>query len=87
MMLSIELMSKDTVETVLTHEANKESMTVQEESSTTVIEESMTVPEESSLTVLNDEEIQTIIDDLREDPDIANFMDNFDFEFDNCPLW
>ena len=36
---------------------------------------------------LDDEAFNTLLDDLRQDPDIASFFDNIDFELDDCPLW
>ena len=43
--------------------------------------------EPSDLLPVSEETIEQIIGDLREDPDIANFFQDIDFEHDDCPLW
>ena len=36
---------------------------------------------------LNDEEFNYIINELSQDPTIAEFFNNYDMELDDCPLW
>ena len=43
--------------------------------------------EPSDLLPLSEETMEQIISDLQQDPDISNFFDEFDYEFDDCPLW
>ena len=40
-----------------------------------------------NLLPLSEEEFNTVINDLGQDPDIQNFFANIDFELDNCPMW
>ena len=91
-------------ETSMTLEANQEtSVTLEASQETSMLpleasQETSTTPleanQETSMLTLVDEEIQSIIDDLREDPNLSSFfdnldaeLDNLDFELDNCPLW
>ena len=39
------------------------------------------------ITPLDEETLEQLMADLRQDPDMAAFLDNIDFELDNCPLW
>ena len=36
---------------------------------------------------LGEEEMEALLDDLRQDSNIASFFANIDYELDNCPLW
>ena len=96
MILNIELMSKTTVESSLEPEVTQQASTMPEVTQETVVETSTTpeaaeAAQETSmaldLPIVSDEELNRIISDLREDPDISNIFDNIDFEEDNCPLW
>ena len=40
-----------------------------------------------SLPLLDEETLQQLISDLRQDPVMADFFDDIDFQIDNCPLW
>ena len=44
-------------------------------------------PMASNLLPVSDEELEEIINSLREDPDLSNFFDNIDYEIDDCTLW
>ena len=86
-------MSKTTVESSLEPEVTQQASTMPEVTQETVVETSTTpeAAQETSmaldLPIVSDEELNRIISDLREDPDISNIFDNIDFEEDNCPLW
>ena len=43
-------------------------------------------PQEVTLPPIPDEIIEDIMSGLREDPDIQNIFDEFDFDIDDCPL-
>ena len=40
-----------------------------------------------TLTPLDEETLEQLMADLRQDPAMGDFLDNIDFEIDNCPLW
>ena len=42
---------------------------------------------ETLLQPLDEETLEAIIADLRQDPVMVDFLDNIEFEIDNCPLW
>ena len=76
-------MQEETVVETIEPTVNDESSMQKEEPVLDVVE----TGEPSALLPVNDETLEQIIGDLREDPDIANFFDEFDFEYDDCPLW
>ena len=41
----------------------------------------------SNLQLLDEEMLQQLISDLRQDPVISDFFDDMDYQIDNCPLW
>ena len=45
------------------------------------------IPTVAELPLMDSELFEKVIEDLREDPTIANFFDCFDYEMDDCPLW
>ena len=51
----------------------------QDHATTTVVDQ--------NLLPLDSDTLETILTDLREDPNLQMFFDNFDFEMDDCPLW
>ena len=46
-----------------------------------------TVETTTDLAPISDQELNQIIEGLREDPDLTNIFDDIEFEFDDCPLW
>ena len=44
-------------------------------------------PQDATLPLMSEETLEAIMADLREDPDIANFLNNLEYELDDCPLW
>ena len=36
---------------------------------------------------LDQDEMDTLVNDLLQDPDVSDWFSNFQFECDNCPLW
>ena len=43
--------------------------------------------QEGHLELIDEQTLADIIQDLSEDPDFRNMFDNFEYEYDNCPLW
>ena len=41
----------------------------------------------AALLPLDDDTLEQLIADLRQDPVILDFFDNIEYEIDNCPLW
>ena len=68
------------------HEITVETTVEEESSNQTEITKETTV-ETADLPPINDEILEEIMRGLREDPDIQNFFDDLDFQFDDCPLW
>ena len=52
----------------------------------TAVETPMTT-DPIDLTLIDNEIIDRMIEELREDSGIADFFDNIDYELDDCPLW
>ena len=44
-------------------------------------------PGEKNLLPLSEEDFNTMMDDLRQDPTIQDFFTNIEFELDECPMW
>ena len=61
--------------------------TVEEEASIQTGITKETTVETADLPPINDDILEEIMSSLREDPDIRNFFDDLDFQFDDCPLW
>ena len=88
-------------QTTNVQETSAQTTNVQETSAqTTNVQEtpapplSGTIPAETTTTTtttdllsIDDAVLEQIMADLRQDPCIKDFFDNFDFEMDDCPLW
>ena len=44
-------------------------------------------PQDATLPLMDEETLELIMADLREDPTIATFLNNLEYELDDCPLW
>ena len=44
-------------------------------------------PQDETLSVIDQDTLEDIMADLREDPTIATFFSDFENQLDNCPLW
>ena len=51
---------------------------------TTSVPVAETTPE---LLPLDDDTIDQLINDLRQDPTVQDFFNNIEYELDNCPFW
>ena len=94
--LRIELMSTKnqtttTTATVALETCQETSETCQETSEPQPSTTCQDHPEPSTmcqdLLPLGEEEMEALLDDLRQDNNIADFFANIDYELDNCPLW
>ena len=47
----------------------------------------VTTAQDASLSLMDEESLNQIVADLRQDPTIAAFFNEFEYELDNCPLW
>ena len=44
-------------------------------------------PQDATLSLMDQGTLEEIMNDLREDPTIANFFSDMEHQLDNCPLW
>ena len=68
-----------TVETTTTN--------VRETSGPSPSSEETTVETTTELPLIDDDTLEELIAELREDSNLQRFFDNLDFEMDDCPLW
>ena len=75
-------------QTINVLETSAQTINVQETSAPPL---SGTIPAETTTTTdllpIDDAVLEQIMADLRQDPCIRDFFDNYDFEMDDCPLW
>ena len=84
MVLHIPLMQR---KTTTVQETTEETATVQETTEETVTVQETTEETTTDLLPIDDNILEEIMADLREDPDIQRFFDDLDFQHDDCPLW
>ena len=44
-------------------------------------------PQDATLSLMDEGTLEELMNDLREDPTIADFFNNVEYQIDNCPLW
>ena len=87
LVLQIPLMQR---KTTAVRETSTTTTNVQETSDPPPSEETIvetTVETTAGLPPIDDATLEEVIADLSVDPNIQNFFDSLDFEFDDCPLW
>ena len=89
LVLRIPLMDSSNMETTntLVNEGNAVEIPPQHETTNLPVETTLETPNTPDLTLMDDESLHAMINELREDPNIADFFSNIDFEYDNCPMW
>ena len=88
MELKIELMDEADTSTTKTPETSQALQTAETFEDLEAATLSGEVPlSEKNLLPLSEEDFNTIMDDLRQDPTIQDFFTNIEFELDECPMW
>ena len=84
---AVEIPLQHETTNTLVNEGNAVEIPPQHETTNLPVETTLETPNTPDLTLMDDESLHAMINELREDPNIADFFSNIDFEYDNCPMW
>ena len=79
--------SRDAVARTTTLAEQVTAVTAQDATVSVMDEGTAQDPQDATLNLMDEGTLQELLNDLREDPTIADFFTQMEYESDNCPLW